>query len=261
MSAMTFLSAGRGWMAALTLAVAVLHPAMARSQSWQMPQPGLGTPRPPESQPAPEPAPQQGPGQGQGQGQGQIVQEPLPPPNAIPPPPTDQSSAPAPVQPTPIQPAPGQAAVPPSLPPAPASPPPDGGRKPDGFFDALNRWIDKSSKDWKAGLDQSNARWREFGASTEKAAKDAAAAQKEAAEAWKNLPNVRMIEDRKVCEQAPNGSPDCQAAAEAICKGRGFGKGQSADIQTTRKCSAKAYLTRDPAGCRQETVVVKAACQ
>lgn len=260
MSAMTFLSARRGCMAALTLAAVVLHPAMANSQTWQMPQPGLGTPRPPvpDSQPAPEPVPQQG----QGPAQGQILQESLPPPVAVPPSPIDQSSAPAPVQPSPVQPLPGQAVVPPPVQPAPApTPTPDTARKPEGFFDALNRWIDKSSKDFKSSIDQSNAKWREFGASTEKAAKDAAAAQKEAVEAWKNLPNVRMIEGRKVCAQAPNGSPDCQAAAEAICKGRGFGKGQSADIETTRKCSAKAYLTRDPSGCRQETVVVKAACQ
>lgn len=141
---------------------------------------------------------------------------------------------------------------------APGDAPP---RKPDGFFDALNRWIDKSSKDFKASVDESNAKWQALGKQTEKAAKDAAAAQKEAAEAFKNLSNVRVVEGRQTCMPAPNGSPDCQAAAEVICRSKGFGKGQSADIQTTRKCSAKAFLTRSEQGCKTETVVVKAACQ
>ena len=140
----------------------------------------------------------------------------------------------------------------------PEAPPP---RKPDGFFDALNRWMDKSAKDFKASVDESNAKWRALGEQSEKAAKDAAAAQKQAAEAFKNLSNVRLVEGRQICATAANGSPDCQAAAEDICRSKGFGKGQSADIQTTRKCSAKAYLTRDTSACRMESVVVKAACQ
>lgn len=134
-------------------------------------------------------------------------------------------------------------------------------RKPAGFFDALNHWIDKSSKDFKASVDESNAKWRALGEQSQKAAKEAAEAQKQAAEAFKNLSNVRLVEGRKVCATAANGSPDCQAAAEDICRSKGYGKGQSADIQTARKCSAKAYLTRDTSACRMESVVVKAACQ
>lgn len=167
-------------------------------------------------------------------------------------------------------------------------------RKREGFFDALGRWFDKSARDfkasvdeanakwrasveetnaklkasadesnarWKASVDESNAKWRELGQRTEKAAKEAAAAQKEAAEAFKSLANTRMVEGRQVCEPAPNGSPDCQAAAEVICKGKGFATGKSADIQTARKCSARALLHRDDSECRTETVVIKAACQ
>lgn len=154
-----------------------------------------------------------------------------------------------------------QVAVPQVASPQVASPQDAPPRKPDGFFDAFNRWMDKSAKDFKASVDESNAKWREFGEKSEKAAKDAATAQKEAAEAFKNLSNVRIVEGRQTCAQAKNGSPDCQTAAEVICRGKGFGKGQSADIQTTRKCSAKAFLTRSEGDCRNETVVVKAACQ
>jgi hypothetical protein len=166
-------------------------------------------------------------------------------------------------------------------------------RKPEGFLDAFGRWWDKSNRDFKtsvdeanakwrasveetnaklkastdesnaklkASVDESNAKWRELSEKSEKAAKEAAAAQKEAADAFKNLANTRVIEGRKVCEVAPNGSPDCQAAAEAICKGKGFAIGKSADITTTRKCSARALLQRDESQCRTETMVIKAAC-
>jgi hypothetical protein len=164
----------------------------------------------------------------------------------------------------------------------------------EGFFDAVGRWWDKSTRDFKAkvdennakwkqsvddtnaklkaGVDESNAKWRELGRKTEQAAKDAAVAQKEAtedflkaqkdtAEAIKNLSNLRMVEGRQVCGTAPNGSPDCQAAAEVICKGKGFATGKSADITTSRKCSARALLQRDESECRTESVVIKAACQ
>jgi hypothetical protein len=163
-------------------------------------------------------------------------------------------------------------------------------RKPEGFFDALGRWsrdfkakVDEANAKWKASVDETNAklkasadetnaklkqsvdennaRWRDLNQRTEKAAKEAAAAQKEAVDAFKGLANTRVVEGRQICEPAANGSPDCQAAAEVICKGKGFTTGKSADITTARKCSARALLQRDESECRTETVVVKAACQ
>lgn len=162
--------------------------------------------------------------------------------------------------------------------------------KPAGVLDALGRWsrdfkakVDEANAKWKASVDEtnaklkasadesnaklkqsvedSNARWRELQQRGEKAAKDAAASQKEAADAFKSLANIRVIEGRQVCAPAANGSPDCQAAAEVICKGKGFTTGKSADITTTRKCSARALLNRDASECRTETTVIKAACQ
>ncbi len=167
---------------------------------------------------------------------------------------------------------------------------PEAAPKPERFFDALDRWsrdfkakIDEANAKWrasveetnaklkastdetnaklKASVDQSKATWREFGEQSEKMAKEAAAVHKEAADAFKNLAKTRVIEGRQVCELAPNGSPDCQAAAELICKSKGFAIGKSADITTTRKCSARALLERDDSQCRTETVVIKAACQ
>jgi hypothetical protein len=167
-------------------------------------------------------------------------------------------AAPAPASAAPFPPPSGQSAPAPVLQQAePVAPKP----KPDGFFDALGRWFDKSSSDFKASVEENNARWRAMSEKSQKAARDAAAASQEAAEAFRNLSNLRMVEGRHVCELAANGSPDCQAAAEQLCKGKGFTTGKSADIQSSQKCSARALLDRDPGGCRTETVVVKAACQ
>jgi hypothetical protein len=70
-----------------------------------------------------------------------------------------------------------------------------------------------------------------------------------------------MVEGRKVCETAANGSPDCQTAAEAFCRSKGFATGKSADITTSRKCSIRGMLHRDASECKVETVMIKAACQ
>jgi len=168
------------------------------------------------------------------------------PPQKVPLAPVDQLAAP-----------PGQAEVPPAA--APVPPPPQN----DGFFGALEKWWDKSAADFKASLDESRENLRKLNERNEKAAKEAAAAAKEAADAFSKLPGTRIVEGRELCEIAPNGSPDCQAAAVKICKAKGFALGTSADIQTNRKCSARAWLSRDSgdSACTLETVVTKATCQ
>jgi hypothetical protein len=228
----------RGWLAACALCV--------------LAQPGLAQSLPPPS-PAVPPAYQAAPPAPQGEAQPQVAE-----------PASEPSPAPAPVE---------------------AAPP-----KPEGFFDAFNRWgrdfkakVDEANAKWRAsvdetiaklkasadeaaakfrsGVEENNARWRALHQKNEKATQEAVARQKEAAEAFKNLANTRMVEGRQVCEIAPNGSPDCQSAAERICKDKGFAIGKSADITTTQKCSARALLRRNADECRTVSVVIKAACQ
>jgi hypothetical protein len=153
--------------------------------------------------------------------------------------------------------------VPSPAPPAAAAPAETAPAKKEGFLDAIERWWDKSASDFKASVDESKESWRKLNERNEKAARDAAAAAKEAAEALSKLSGARIVDGREVCEVAPNGSPDCNVAAEKICKAKGFGAGKSADIQTNRKCSARAWLSGNPAesACIMETVVTKAACQ
>jgi hypothetical protein len=172
------------------------------------------------------------------------------------------------VQPPPTQASPAQpqpAAVPaqsaPQMQPAPPAPPP----KKEGFFDALGKWWDQSAADFDANLKKMKS---DIDAANERNAKavreatqGAATATKEATDAITKLSTSRIVEGKERCTLAPNGSPDCGPAAEAICKAKGYKTGQSANVESARKCSARALLTRNDADCTNETIVTRAACQ
>jgi hypothetical protein len=137
--------------------------------------------------------------------------------------------------------------------------------KKDGFFDALGKWWDKSAADFDANLKKMKT---DIDAANERNAKamreatqGAATATKEATDALTKLSTSRIVEGKERCALAPNGSPDCGPAAEQICKAKGYKTGQSANIESARKCSARALLTRDESGCTNETIVTRAACQ
>lgn len=69
-----------------------------------------------------------------------------------------------------------------------------------------------------------------------------------------------MATGRALCPAAGNGAPDCKLAADQLCKEKGFGVGNSVDIESTQKCSAKAYFSGQGA-CRTENFVTRAVCQ
>jgi hypothetical protein len=165
-------------------------------------------------------------------------------------------------QPQPAVAQPGPSDAPQPVPPAQAATPPT---QKEGFFDALGKWWDKSAAEWdsemkklKSSIDETNARNAKAAAD---ATRDAVTATKDATDALIKFPTTRIIEGKERCLPAPNGSPDCNAAAEKICKGKGFASGKSADIESARKCSARALLSRNEADCVNETTVIRAACQ
>lgn len=65
---------------------------------------------------------------------------------------------------------------------------------------------------------------------------------------------------RTLCPAAANGAPDCKLAAEQLCKEKGYAAGNSVDIESTQKCSAKSYFSGQGA-CRTENFVTRAVCQ
>jgi hypothetical protein len=148
----------------------------------------------------------------------------------------------------------------PAVPPSPAAAPPSPPKK-EGFFDAVERWWDQSQAEFKAGFEKMKNQIDALNARSAKAAREAQDATKEATDALMKLPNTRIIEGEEICVLAPNGSPDCQSAADKICRSKGFAGGKTANVEVTRKCSARALLSRSEEDCTNETIVTKAACQ
>jgi hypothetical protein len=129
------------------------------------------------------------------------------------------------------------------------------GYKP-GFIDVFGRWIGDSVSNWNTGL--------KGAADVAKDAADAATTvTRDTAGAVARFPGTRVISERATCPTAPNGAPDCRAAAEAICKTHGFASGSSIDFQTAEKCPPIALNRpdREPVVCTIESYVTRALCQ
>lgn len=97
---------------------------------------------------------------------------------------------------------------------------------------------------------------------SQKTLEDINAKTKDATESLTRVQSV--MTGRAACPVTANGAPDCVAAAEQLCKGKGFKSGKSLDIETAEKCSAKVYLsgrTGAPGECRTENFVTRAICQ
>ncbi|RDV03705.1 hypothetical protein DXH78_03360 [Undibacter mobilis] len=128
-----------------------------------------------------------------------------------------------------------------------------------GLFESIGRWFDNVGSSFKdAGKGVENL-GREAGV----AAKSTVEGAKDAAGAVARIPAARVVTGHEKCRTAPNGAPDCVAAATAMCKARGFESGKSADMTTAEVCPAQVYLSGRSGGseCRTETFVSRALCQ
>jgi len=74
------------------------------------------------------------------------------------------------------------------------------------------------------------------------------------------LSGQTMVAGRAICPVASNGAPDCKAAADQLCKEKGYAAGSGVDVETARKCSSKSYFTGQGA-CQTENFVTRAVCQ
>ena len=126
-----------------------------------------------------------------------------------------------------------------------------------GFVDAIGHWLNESTTRFKTDLQGTQATFDQFAKETGDVAKDAT-------DAVMGLPNARIVTVRERCAAAQNGAPDCQAAAAAACRGKGFQTGKSVDTQSAHKCPAQVLLKgRAPndAECSTEIFVTRAVCQ
>ncbi len=134
----------------------------------------------------------------------------------------------------------------------------DGGRPREepGLFEGIARWFDETFSG--AGRQVEN-----FGNEAGIAAKTTVNSARDAAGAVARIPAVRVMSGHAKCITAPNGAPDCVAAADALCRAKGFESGKSLDMTTAEVCPAKVMLSgrSAPGQCKDETFVSRALCQ
>lgn len=132
-----------------------------------------------------------------------------------------------------------------------------------GFFAAVGRWFDQQSDKMNSTFGDARKKIENFGYEAGVAAKSTAAGAKDAADAVARIPTVRVVTGHEKCANAPNGAPDCVAAAVTMCKTKGFEAGKSMDMTTALVCPPKVLLSGRNSGpeCRDETFVSRALCQ
>jgi hypothetical protein len=132
-----------------------------------------------------------------------------------------------------------------------------------GFFESVGRWLERQSDNLGSSFKDAGKGVENFGREAGVAAKSTVEGAKDAAGAVVRIPAARVVTGHEKCRTAPNGAPDCVAAATAMCKARGFESGKSADMTTAEVCPAQVYLSGRSSGaeCRTETFVSRALCQ
>ena len=104
---------------------------------------------------------------------------------------------------------------------------------------------------------------KDIGEKAAEAGKSAAEATKSAVDAVAKLPVARVMTGRERCATAPNGAPDCLAAAQALCRKHGFSSGQSMDFTSAEECPTRVWMSGRPteAECATVTFISRAMCQ
>jgi hypothetical protein len=162
-----------------------------------------------------------------------------------------------------LQSAPAQMQLAPSNEPVPDPNPPPQANRP-GLIDAIGDLMKDSAdrisnglKDTEKSIEDLNQKVGETNRENVKAAKDAV-------DGLPRLPGTHLVTGRALCSLTSNGSPDCKAGSDSLCKEKGFGEGKSLATETAKKCSARALLSGQApkeGACRLETYVTQALCQ
>ncbi len=155
---------------------------------------------------------------------------------------------------------------PPAVAPAPAPPPATEG---PGLAGVFGTWLQQGMTSMGNGFDAMMGAAEGAANAASSVAKGAADAAKGAAErvAVDGVPTCRRRRRQAagtVRHRCSNGAPDCQVAAEALCRARGFGTGASVDFVTAEKCRPpyRASGRDTPEGaCTLEHFVTRALCK
>jgi hypothetical protein len=132
-----------------------------------------------------------------------------------------------------------------------------------GFFGGIAAWWERQTSNWQAAWQGMDREVENFGREASAVARTSADNAKQAAEAVGKIRNTTIVAGNTKCTIAPNGAPDCIAAANTMCKAKGFASGQSLDMTTAEDCPAKVYIAGRNTGpeCTSYTFVSRALCQ
>jgi hypothetical protein len=133
----------------------------------------------------------------------------------------------------------------------------------EGFLVAFSRWFGQQTANVGSSLKDARKKVEGFSSAAGDAAKTTVEGAKDAAGAVVRIPAARAISGHETCQLAPNGAPDCLAAASTMCKAKGFDSGKSLDMTTAEVCPPKVYMSGRSTGpeCTTETFVSRALCQ
>jgi hypothetical protein len=163
---------------------------------------------------------------------------------------------------------PKPAGDPPAATPVPEPPP---AAENPGFVGVFGNWMQQGMTSMSTGIDAMFGAAKGAADAASTVAKGAAGVAKGAADAAVDtaagvtkLSVPGVASGREQCILAGNGAPDCRAAAEALCRARGFTSGASVDFVTSEKCQPPyRSSSRDtPEGvCTLEHFVTRALCK
>jgi len=133
----------------------------------------------------------------------------------------------------------------------------------EGFISAVSRWFEEQTANVNSTFRDARKKVEGFSSAAGDAARTTVEGARDAADAVARIPVARAVSGHEKCQPAPNGAPDCVAAATTMCKAKGFGSGKSVDMTTAQVCPAKVYLSGRSTGpeCTTETFVSRALCQ
>jgi hypothetical protein len=140
------------------------------------------------------------------------------------------------------------------------------GEKPpedQGFFATVGRWFSQQSANVNATFKDAAQKVEGLGQGAGAVAKSTVEGARDAAGAVARIPAARSVSGHEKCRTAPNGAPDCVAAANTLCKTKGFDSGRSLDMTTAEICPPKVWMSGRSTGpeCHTETFVSRAFCQ
>jgi hypothetical protein len=140
-----------------------------------------------------------------------------------------------------------------------------------GFVGVLGNWMQQGMTSMSTGIDAMFGAAKGAADAASTMAKGAAGVAKGAADAAVDtaagvtmLPVPGVASGHEQCLLAANGAPDCQVAAEALCRVRGFATGTSVDFVTSEKCQPpyRSSSRNTPEGvCTLEHFVTRALCK